>query len=81
MFLLTEKFGGFVLLEMLPNCNYQSVLSRRFSCGVNLCKGGREVKLTVFTSVLFRYFKGMTDGVSDLPFLERSVLINLLILC
>jgi hypothetical protein len=76
MLLLSKNIAEFVIVEMLDNCNYQSVLSLRFSFSDYLRNGGRKVKLTLFTSMPFTCFKGMIDGVSE----KNFVAINLLIL-
>jgi hypothetical protein len=81
MVLLKENIAGFVHVEMLPHCNYHSILSLRISSSEYLCKVGRKVKLTLITSKLFTCLKFMIDGVSDLPFQGTPVAINLLILC
>ena len=52
MLLLTENIAEIISVEMLPNCNYQSVLSLRFSCSEYLFKDGRKVKL----NFLHKYF-------------------------
>ena len=80
MLLLTENIAGLVYVEMLPNCNYQSVLSFRFSGSEYLCKDGRKIKLTFYIHA-FHALQSYDRWVADLLFLGISVAINLLILC